>query len=147
MSLATPSQPPIRCTCMSARPGISTLPRKSVTRAPPGRLTDAAGPAATMRSPRTTTVARSTAAAPVPSMSTALVKACTLASVLLEQVSSLEADRARLIDHESRHAGHFRADQDGVAEVRVLVGEILDESRQLEARAPATQPQIHDVVG
>ena len=66
---------------------------------------------------------------------------------LLEQVSSLETDRARLIVHESRLAGHLRADQDGVAEVRMLVGDVLEERRQLEARAPASQAQIQNVVG
>src|SRR5690348_4108249 len=195
MSVATPSQPPIMCTCMSARPGISTLPRRSVTRAPSGMVTDAAGPADTMRSLRTTTVACSTAAAPVPSISTALVKACTAASVrcgwdnarlgargrlavrtatpstngcnalrrclevsgdlltaligsllhrdlsetcvipLLEEIPCLEADCARLIDHESRLAWHLRADEDGIAEVRMLVGEVFDERRDLQLRA------------
>src|SRR5438132_6414736 len=76
MSTAWPSQRPRRWTCMSASPGISTLPCRSVTAAPGGILTCPAGPAASMVAPRTTTVACSTAGAPVPSMSTALVKAC-----------------------------------------------------------------------
>src|SRR5437764_4488009 len=76
MSTACPSQPPRRCTCMSASPGISTLPCRSVTAAPEGIFTWPAGPAASMVAPRMTTVACSTAGAPVPSMSTALVKAC-----------------------------------------------------------------------
>src|SRR5216110_929647 len=76
MSTACPSQPPNRCTCMSASPGISTLPCRSVTAAPAGTFTCPAGPAASMVAPRMTTVACSTAGAPVPSMSTALVKAC-----------------------------------------------------------------------
>src|ERR1700739_3781454 len=61
---------------MSASPGISTMPCRSVTAAPGGTFTCATAPAASMVAPRMTTVACSRAAAPVPSMSTALVKAC-----------------------------------------------------------------------
>ena len=52
-----------------------------------------------------------------------------------------------MIDHEMRLAGNFRPDHDGVCQVCVLVGEILDEQGDLVALAAPAEPEIPDVVG
>src|SRR2546429_662135 len=206
MSTACPSQPPRRCTCMSASPGISTLPCRSVTAARGGIFTCPAGPAASMVAPRTTTLACSTAGAPVPSMSTALVKACagcaavpaaparagarevvasrTTARMrspsgtpqkrrseerrvpvsalgfgfrmrllrdssrrrLLEAHPGLDARGPRSTDHKPWMTRLFRPDEDGVTQVAVLIGEILDKQGHLVALVPAPDPQIREAV-
>src|SRR5207302_10390299 len=51
MSPACPSPPPRRCTCVSASPGISTLPCRAVTAAPDGIFTCPAGPAGQVKIP------------------------------------------------------------------------------------------------
>src|SRR5258708_6996852 len=197
MSTACPSHPPIRCTCMSVSPGISTLPLRSVTLAPRGTLTEAAGPADSMLVPRTTTVACSTAGEPVPSISTAFVKACTAGADasaaparagatpiapprksaapkspqgppakrrrearrvpwslpglrfrmrLLEAHPPFDADGPRRTDHEAGMTRLFRSDQDGIAQVRMLIREVLDEQGHLVALVPAPEPQVREVV-
>src|SRR5438309_5079600 len=195
MSTACPSQPPRRCTCMSASPGISTLPCRSVTAAPDGIFTCPAGPAASMVAPRMTTVARSTAGAPVLSMSTALVKACAGCAavpvapahagarevaanrttarmsrppgtakkrrsegrrvpvsvgfsfrMLLEAHPGLDARGPRSTDHKPWMTGLLRPDEDGVTQVAVLIGEILDEQGHLVALVAAPNPQIREAV-
>src|SRR3989440_1782964 len=206
MSTECPSHPPNGCTCMSASPGISPLPCRSVTAAPAGTFTCPAGPAASMVAPRMTTVACSTAGAPVPSMSTALVKACAGCAavpaaparapawevvanrttarmrspsgtpenrrtagrrvpvsalgfgfrmrllrdgsrrLLLEAHPGLDAGGPRSTDHKPWMTGLFRPDEDGVAQVGVLIGEILDEERHLVALVAAPDAQIREVV-
>src|SRR5688572_14868383 len=62
---------------MSHKPGMRTLPRPSMTRAPWGTAVVAAGPSATMRLPRTTTLRSRRGSALRPSMTLTLVNAVT----------------------------------------------------------------------
>src|SRR5437879_4071580 len=206
MSTAWPSQPPRRCTCMSASPGITTLPCRLVTAAAGGIFACPAGPAAWVVAQRTAAVACTVAWAPVPSMSTALVKACagraavpaaparagawevvanrTTARMrspsgtpenrrsagrrvpvsalgfgfrmrllrdgsrrrLLEAHPGLDARGPRGTDHKPWMTGLFRPDEDGVTQVAVLIGEILDEHGHLVALVAAPNPQIREAV-
>src|SRR5215469_6499669 len=84
MSAETPSQPPVRCTCISARPGRAVLPPSSILRAPGGMEILEARPAATMFRPSITIVPCSTGVPPLPSTMRTLVNAmdCALAEVL-----------------------------------------------------------------
>src|SRR5215208_4073254 len=56
-----------RCECPSMRPGSSVVPGRSTTTASAGTPTPAAGPTATIRSPRTATAQPSCGRSPVPS--------------------------------------------------------------------------------
>src|SRR5258705_228227 len=65
------------CPCALTRPGITCLPASETRSAPAGTVTLAAGPAETMRPPRTRIVALSTGARSVPSIRRAPVQAFT----------------------------------------------------------------------
>src|SRR5215469_5999851 len=84
MSAETPSQPPVRWTCMSARPGMAVLPPSSIVRAALGMEMFEDGPTATIFRPSTTIVPCSMGAPPLPSTMRTLVNAmdCALAKVL-----------------------------------------------------------------
>src|SRR5688572_13089177 len=73
------SRPPgmVVWTCMSHNPGMRNFPRPSMTRVPAGTLVDAAGPSATIRVPRMTTVRFSRGVGLRPSMTVTRVNAVT----------------------------------------------------------------------
>src|SRR5262245_15020006 len=63
------------------KPGDANLPVASTTRAPVGTLTEARGPTAVMRLPRTTIVTSGTAGPPLPSTNVAPTMATTVSAV------------------------------------------------------------------
>ncbi|MGH9888952.1 MAG: hypothetical protein ACREBE_25690 [bacterium] len=62
------------------KPGVANLPVPSTTREPAGTATEARGPTAVMRLPRTMIVASESAAPPLPSISVAPTMATTVSA-------------------------------------------------------------------
>jgi hypothetical protein len=75
------------------KPGVTNLPVASTTRAPPGTFTDARGPTAAMRFPRTTIVASGTAGPPLPSINVAPTMATTVSAVRVEVCAPTAAEK------------------------------------------------------
>src|ERR1700730_18860327 len=66
--------------------------------------------------------------------------------LLLEAYPGLDASGPRSTDHKPWMTGLFRSDEDGVTQVGVLIGEILDEQGHLVALVAAPNPQIREAV-
>src|SRR5450432_2664075 len=86
--------------CALTRPGITVFPASATRRAPPGTVTLAAGPTATIRPLRTRIVALSIGARSVPSITRAPVKAVVVdagccAGVLTDQSATAAQAMAR----------------------------------------------------